>query len=102
MKINKLEKKDLEQGTVILKFGSESCSPCKDLDIKLNLLEKEKIEDLSIKIVSLDDNIEIMNYLIEEGIIKPFLSIPQTYIFKNGKKTFELIGSDINKIKENI
>jgi len=36
------------------------------LDIKLNLLEKENIENLSIKIVSLDDNIEIMNHLIEE------------------------------------
>ena len=89
--------------TIILKFWSEKCPPCRDLDEKLQKLENEKIDNLSVLKVDIDENIEIMSDLITREVITPFMSIPTTFVYKNGKLVnWPIIWSKIEEIKESI
>lgn len=96
-KVNFSEYNDI----IVLKFWSETCSPCRDLDWQLEKLESEELENVSILKVDVDENIEIMEDLLEKGLIRPFMSIPTTFIFFKGEvRGVPIIWSDIGSIRK--
>lgn len=96
--INLADKSLFPSETVIIKFGTETCPPCRSLHPKLEQLSQEN-KDITVCYVDVDENLDIMMWAIEEGIISSFMSIPTTFIFKNWQRVWSpIVWDNINEI----
>lgn len=83
-------------GNVIVDFYADWCGPCKMMSPIIDEISEEKIENLKVGKVNVDDNQEL-------AIKYNVMSIPTIMIFKDGKLVKTFVGvTDKNEIKSEL
>lgn len=83
-------------GNVIVDFYADWCGPCKMMSPIIDEISEEKIENLKVGKVNVDDNQEL-------AIKYNVMSIPTIMIFKDGKLAKTFVGvTDKNEIKSEL
>ena len=86
-----LNEEEIMKGKSFLLFSASWCNPCK----KIKPIIKEMVEDikdLNIYEVDIDKNKELVDYY-------NISSVPSFILIEDGKKTGEVLDSDIEKIR---
>ena len=83
-------------GNVIVDFYADWCGPCKMMSPIIDEISEEKIDNLKVGKVNVDDNQEL-------AIKYNVMSIPTIMIFKDGKLAKTFVGvTDKNEIKSEL
>lgn len=85
---------------VVIKFWTNWCSPCLSLDPKLEEFSKNTSNKVTVLKVDADVNQDIISDWVERWLFEPFMSIPQTFIFKDWKKIWWVTWDNLLEIKE--
>jgi thioredoxin 1 len=92
MENSKLKPNEINDGLVLIKFGSPTCGPCNQLKPHFEELA-ENID--GVEFLSINPQ-EDMDWVIEYGI----RSIPTTMLFKDKKPVNKVTGNNIDQIKD--